>query len=243
MKMSPNNCLLSAIAVLTAALLAVYGCGGGGDDNSASTGSPAPTTTATPTACSAPSLRTEYADPVLFRSDARNRRGGTTRCALTAGDYGASQLALVSCADEFPMFGGFGGRVLGDSVADIDFVFTDLDGNGNIERDEFMDSSQTRIAGDIILTNGRRTLRIEDFILNTTDYGEIWFEGDCVPAVSSVRSEDMDGSDGEPSTRLLDAVIEILSGDTDASGIDEEDVDRLATELNRLGTDGSGQRN
>ena len=132
---------------------------------------------------------------------------------------------------------------MGDSVADIDFVFTDLDGNGNIERDEFMDSSETRIAGDIILTNGRRTLRIEDFILNTTDYGEIWFEGDCVPAGSSVRSEDMDGSDGEPSTRLLDAVIEILSGDTDASGIDEEDVDRLATELNRLGTDGSGQRN
>ena len=243
MKMSPNNCLLSAIAVLTAALLAVYGCGGGGDDNSASTGSPAPTTTATPTACSAPSLRTEYVDPVLFRSDAQNRRGGTTRCALTAGDYGASQLALVSCADEFPMFGGFGGTVLGDSVADIDFVFTDLDGNGTIERDEFMDSSETRIAGDIILTNGRRTLRIEDFILNTTDYGETWFEGDCVPTGNSVRSEDADGDGGEPSTRLLDAVIEILSGDTDASGIDEEDVDRLATELNRLGTDGSGQRN
>ena len=231
MKMSPNNCLLSAVAVLTV-LLGLYGCGGGDD-----------TTSTTVASCAAPSLRTEYGDPVLFRSDAQNRRGGTTRCALTAGDYGARQLALVSCADEFPMFGGFGGRVLGDSVADIDFVFTDLDGNGNIERDEFMDSSQTRIAGDIILTNGRRTLRIEDFILNTTDYGETWFEGDCVPTSSSVRSEDMDGNDGEPSTRLLDAVIEILSGDTDASGIDEEDVDRLATELNRLGTDGSGQRN
>ena len=238
MRMSPNNCLLSAIAVLTAALMAVYGCGGGGDD-SASTGSPAPTTTATPTDCSAPSLRTEYADLVLFRSEVRNRSGGITRCALTAGDSSVDQLALVSCADESSTFTGFGGRVLGEQVADIEFVFTDLDENGTIELSEFIDSSETRIAGDIILTNGRRTLRIEDFILGNEDFGPLWFEGNCVPTGSSVRSED----GGEPSTRFSDAVIEILSGVTDASGIDEEDVDRLATELNRLGTDESEQRN
>lgn len=243
MKTSPNNRLLSAIAVLTAALLGVHGCGGGGDGSSAPTGSPAPTTTATPAACSAPSLRTEYVDLVLFRSEEPNRSGGITRCALTAGDSSVGQLALVSCADESSTFVGFGGRVLGEQVADIEFVFADVDENGTIELSEFTDSSETRIAGDIILTNGRRTLRIEDFLLDDEDYGPLWFEGNCVPTGSSVRSGDADGDGGEPPTRLLDAVSEILSGDTDASGIDEEGVDRLAIELNRLGNDENGQRN